>query len=207
MMRGGERVSRPHADHQYLEVDDGGGDAWLGDGTIPAGPDGEELMWSAGKSDSELRRLRAESVCMPIPGARMSEPREVTTPARAVVKGGMSFQRGAVPDSGAGLTLLTVEAARRWCGGSQRRWFSDAQGQRFETYGGELLDMLVMDEEGATETLISIPGSQEYGLGAGYVPGGGAHLLDAEGRKYPMYMGRGGTYKIDMHVLPLVPCT
>ena len=206
-------MARPHADHQYLGVDELGGDAWLGDGTIPAGPHGIELRRSVPKTDAELRRLRAESVCMEIVG-----PPIVTAAAATAAVGGAETAVQATSDSGAGRHMLTAAAGKIWRPRGRRVIrFETADKSIVEGVGGDVLDAAIMDERGvwrkkslgvgfvvpsAAHTLLSIPTCMTFGLGAHYSPDGeGAWLVDSFGIRYPMRM-IGDTYKIYLHVLP-----
>ena len=224
--KGGQRFARPHADFQYLHVDDLGGDEWLGDGTIPAGSNGEELRRSVPKADAELRRLRTESVTLPITalrgGDRASEPNMTAALAsRKVEKKELlrqlrDWMSVVVADSGCGVTMLTEADGLKWrTRGMKQIKYAVANGQIEIGYGGEPLDVAIMDDHGvwrvkrvgpafvcknASSTLLSLGKAAEHDLGTVIEPGG-AYLFDAEHR-YPMEM-MGDTYKVTMHIMPV----
>ena len=125
----------------------------------------------------------------------------------------------ATSDTGAGRHLLTTEAGKIWRPRRRHKiLFETAGSSVIEGYGGEVLDVAMMDESGvwrkkssgpayvvpsAAHTLLSIPTTMENGLGAYYSPTGDeAWLVDAHGIRYPMRLV-GGTYKIDLHILPV----
>ena len=124
----------------------------------------------------------------------------------------------AIPDSGAGATMLRGPLGKIW--GSkklERMYFRVGNDEIVEGVGGEPVDTVMMDEDGiwrvkrtapgyvvgaAPYTLLSIPASQPYGLGAAYHAVGGAFLTDSQGRRYPMYK-LADTWRVRMYILPV----
>ena len=114
----------------YTDVDELGGDVWFGE--VPAGPDGEPMPSTRlGKEDAVLRRMRQESVCMPIGAATAAAATATESPAKKTedeARDTREMQKAdrkdsGLPDSGAGATMLTKATGAVW---SPANWYISA---------------------------------------------------------------------------------
>ena len=171
------------------------------------------------KSDSEVGKLWPASAAQF--RAAGSTPRAAGRAVhdddwRGETEGALHHVDG-VPDSGAGRTLLTSVDGAAWASDSREViYFELADGSIVQGIGGACLDVAIRDEHGdwrkkrtgkayvvssASGTLLSIPASQQEGLGVDYPPGGGAYVYDSTGRRYPMTL-RGDVHRLAMKILP-----